>query len=211
MKLKSRLLNWGLLVVIASFAFSACSENELDEREVILSKEYKLVEVTWGKMTGDETECRTFEQNQEVIARKEGTKYSATVYDMLDYEQSSRFFSDDSELFMHLLGDDSYTLFVPSEDITLTDDINCYMRGGAKVPFALDVYRFDTNDNSYQKSTSEAPFKLESKSIIEEYHVTATYRACFKEVDGDETVEIIGKWKGVYYRCKHSVYVSKPL
>lgn len=211
MELKSKLLNCGLFVVIASFAFSACSENELDEREVILSKEYQLVEVTWGKMAEDETECRTFEQNQEVIARKEGTKYSATVYDMLDYEQSSRFFSDDPELFMHLLGDDSYTLFVPSEDITLTDDINCYMRGGVKVPFALDVYRFETDDNSNQESTSDAPFILESKSIIEEYNVTATYRACFKEVNGDETVEIIGKWKGVYYRCKHSMCTSKPL
>lgn len=169
------------------------------------------MEVTWGKMAEDETEWRTFEQNQEVIARKEGTKYSATVYDMLDYEQSSRFFSEDPELFMHLLGDNSYTLFVPSEEFTLTDDVNWRVSGGSKVPFALDVYRFGTDNNSYQKSTSEAPFKLESKSIIEEYHVTATYRACFKEVDGAETIEIIGKWKGVYYRCKHSVYISNPL
>lgn len=211
MELKSKLLNCGLFVVIASFAFSACSENELDEREVILSKEYQLVEVTWGKMAEDKTECRTFEQNQEVVARKEGTKYSATVYDMLDYEQSSQFFSDDRELFMHLLGDDSYTLSVPSEDFTLTDNINLHISGGIKMPFALDVYRFDTNDNSHQKSTSEAPFKLESKSIIEEYHVTATYRACFKEVDGNRTVEVIGKWKGVYYRCKHHVCTVLPL
>lgn len=211
MELKSKLLNCGLFVAIASFAFSACSENELDEREVILSKEYQLVEVTWGKLAEDETTCRTFEQNQEVIARKEGTIYSATVYDMLDYEQSSRFFSDDPELFMHLLGDNSYTLFVPSEEFTLTNDINWRVSGGSKVPFALDIYCFDTDNNSYQKSTSDTPFVLESKSVIGEYHVTATYRACFKEVDGDETIEIIGKWKGVYYRCKHSMCTSKPL
>lgn len=211
MKAKIELSKIGLFVAIASFAFSACSENELDEREVILSKEYQLVEVTWGKLAEDKTECRTFEQNQEVVARKEGAKYSATLYDMLDYEQSSRFFSDDQELFMHLLGDNSYTIFVPSEGFTSTDDVYCRVSGGAEVPFALDVYRFDTNDNSYQKSTSEAPFKLESKSIIEEYHVTATYRACFKEVDGNRTVEIIGKWKGVYYRCKHHVCTILPL
>lgn len=211
MKAKIELSKIGLFVAIASFAFSACSENELDEREVILSKEYQLVEVTWGKLAEDETECRTFEQNQEVIARKEGAKYSATLYDMLDYEQSSRFFSDDQELFMHLLGDNSYTIFVPSEGFTSTDDVYCRVSGGAEVPFALDVYCFYTNNNSKQKSTSEAPFKLESKSIIEEYHVTATYRACFKEVDGDETVEIIGKWKGIYYRCKHSTCFVKPL
>ena len=211
MELKSRLLNCGLFAAIASLVFSACSKNELDEREVMLSKEYRLVEVTWGKMAEDETTCRTFEQNQEVVARKEGTKYSATLYDMLDYEQSSQFFSDDQELFMHLLGDNSYTLFVPSEEFTLTDNIDWKVSGGPKVPFALDVYRFDIDNNPNQKSTSDVPFVLECKSMIEEYHVTATYRACFKEVDGDGTVEIIGKWKGLYYKCKHSAYVSKPL
>lgn len=209
MELNGKLLKNALLAGMIIITFSACSA-ELSERDEILSKEYQLEEVTWTRMLGDEITCRTFDESREVIAERKGTEYSATIFPLEDYIQSSQFFSDDPELFMHLVGTTSNKLSIPSEDVSLSDN-NMSIAGGVQVPFLLEMYDFEPDSYSKSEFTLEEPFKVQGSSTIEEYKVTATYQAIFKEVSSEKKIEITGKWKGVYYRCRNSNYACFPL
>lgn len=209
MELNGKLFKNALIAGIAIITFSGCSA-ELSERDEILSKEYQLEEVTWIRMPGDEVTCRTFDESQEVVAERKGTGYSAIIFPLEDYIQSSQFFSDDPELFMHLVGSTSNKLFVPSEGASLSDN-KMFIAGGAQVPFLLEWYGFEPNSYSPHELTAEEPFKAQGSSTIEEYQVIATYQAIFKEVNSEKKIEITGKWKGVYYRCRNSKISSLPL
>lgn len=206
MKSLSKLFRTILFAGLALFAFTACSNDdgdENDERENILSKEYQLENIKWGAMSEDETTCRTFDDVEEIIANKYDKGYEATIRSLEDYEHSSQFFSDDPELFMHLIDKVTTNISIPSESSFSTKDIFYSIETSAKAPLSLKAYIYPNDDKSYQRVSCEAPFKVQSTAKIEEYQVSATYLATFKEVNGNETVEITGKWKGVYYRCKY--------
>ena len=203
MKPLNKLFRTTLFTGLALFVFTACSNDENNEREKILSKEYQLENIKWGVMPEDETTCRTFDDVDEIIANKYDKGYKATITYLQDYEQSSQFFSDDPELFMHLIGEATNSLSIPSESTFSIKNTFYSVESSTKAPFSLKAYKFPTEDRSYEQVTSEGPFKIKSTAKIEEYQVSATYCAIFKEVNGNETVEITGKWKGVYYRCKY--------
>lgn len=204
----SKLFRNGLLVGITLFAITACSEDEMTERENIFSKEYQLEEIVWETMAGDETISRTFEESHETSSQKISEKlYSATVNTVQDVKQSSIFFSNDPELFIHLIGTTPFSIPVPSKDLnTATSSSN--ITSGIRVPFSLEKYIFPTLDNSSQTVTIEVPFKVKSIWTIEESQVSATYRARFKDVKGGHEVEITGKWKGLFYNIKHQTFTT---
>lgn len=202
MKPLSKLFRTTLFTGLALFAFTACSNDDNNEREKILSKEYQLENIQWGAMSEDETTCRTFDDVKEIIANKYDKGYKATINHLQDYEHSSQFFSDDPELFMHLIGEATNSLSIPSESSFSTKNTFYSLESPTKAPFSLKTYKFPLEDKSYQQVASEVPFKVKSTAKIEEYQVSATYRAIFKEVNSNKTVEITGKWKGIYYRCK---------
>lgn len=210
MKLISKSFKEVLFVGMVLCVFSACSEDELSEREEVLSKEYELVDIVWGKMTEDETTCNTFDNIQEVKGDPNGTKYSVFIFPLEKYSQSSRFFTDDPELFMHLAGTNPPMLSIPAEDSSLSTDITWHLTSTVRVPLGLETYNFPPNSYSTHQLEVEEPFTIQCTSVIDEYHVTATYRANFKEVNGNGNVEIGGKWEGIYYRCRDSKLIHLP-
>lgn len=210
MKLISKSFKKVIFVGMVLCVFSACGEDELGEREEALSKEYELVDIVWGKMTEDETTCNTFTDVREVKGESYGTKYSVFIFPLEKYSQSSQFFTDDPELFMHLAGTNPPMLSIPSEDSSLSTDITWHLTSIVRVPLGLEVYNFPPDNYSTHQLEIEEPFKIQCTSVIDEYHVTATYRASFKEVNGNGNIEIEGKWKGVYYRNKNSTLIHLP-
>lgn len=209
MKPLSKLFRTTLFTGLALFAFTACSNDDNNEREKILSKEYQLENIKWGVMSEDETTCRTFDDVKEIVANKYDKEYKATINHLQNYEHSSQFFSDDPELFMHLIGEATNNLSIPNESTFSTKNTFSQIESSTKAPFSLKAYKFPLEDKSYQQVKSEGPFKVKSTAKIEEYQVSATYCATFKEVNGNETVEITGKWKGIYYRCIHQKSVTE--
>lgn len=79
-----------------------------------------------------------------------------------------------------------------------------------RVPLGLEIYNFPPNSYSAHQLEVEEPFTIQCISVIDEYHVTATCQANFKEVNGNGNVEIEGKWKGIYYRNRNSTLTHLP-
>lgn len=209
MELNGKLFENALIVGMVFFTLSAC--NGLDERDEILSKEYQLEDIVWGKMADDETSFRTYEETKEYVAESYGTKYRANIFPLEDYMLSSQFLSDDPELFNHLIGVNPPMLSIPSENSELSADLNWHVRSATEVPLELEVYSFAPDSYSKDEIEADVPFKIQASFTIEEYHVAATYKACFKEINGNGSIEIVGKWKGLYYRCKNTVFKSASL
>lgn len=204
MEQKNKLFRNALFAGMALFAFTACS-NDDDPSSNVFNKEYKLVEVEWTQMVDDEITSRAFDEVKEIVATKSSVdEYSAEFLQLEDYQQTSQFLSDDPELFKHLTGTTPDMIFIPFEGFS-TIGTYYHITGGNQAPFSLDAYNYPSSERVSQKVSSKAQFVLRNTSTIEETRMSATYRAYFKEVDGDDKIEITGKWKGVFYSCTYSM------
>ncbi len=196
----NKLFRNALFTGMILFAFTACS-NDDDPASKVFNEEYKLVKIKWAKMADDEITCKTFEDTQKAIAEKCMEGYTASIKDLEYYTQSSQFFSDDPELFSHLAGVIPDTLSIPNEYFLPASTLSS-IKSASGAPLSLKMYNFPPDSYTVNGTITQERCILQVVSRIEEYQVSATYYAYFKGVSSGNEIEITGKWKGTYYRCK---------
>lgn len=198
--LKSFLKISYLLIFILSL--SACS----DDKEV---PNYELQHIMWKLGEGDGVEY--LEKKIEPLVYKNPTTESRniTFCETDEIEETSQFYIENPILLNIVKGN---SIEVPITDTTsILNEKYGYLVGNFRAPF-------DINENILPKTsiatsilelTPNTQVKIEG--FIKVKKITASYKAILKDKESESTIEVEGKWIGIFQNGSNIIFTSTPI
>lgn len=188
-----KLLRTGLFAMIVLCGASACSND--DEP---IAKNYELKEVAWTMQDNDEIKIIKQTAPGFFVDNNTDQDMEVEVSPTADVQQSSFFYTSDSDLFQ-LLVQAPIEIHVPNGLTPLPSDDFSYIYSGPKVLFSLEKQSIPLTIEITHKSTIPPHHRLIYSHIISLREVNATFRARFTETNTGEELEITGKWMGKFF------------
>lgn len=194
-----RLLRTGLFAVIVLWGASACSDN--DSINEIKESGYTFKDIEWAILEDDAMETSYINIAPEIFTNETDVEQPVTFCSVDGYNQTSQFYSDNPDYFQ-LLTQIPIDVSIPSGETAF--DGFFHTSGGPQVPLSLEEHLYPPH--SYSKSSFKLPpnHMVTFSATIIERKVSATYRAYFTGNDSGKQIEIMGKWKGIYYTSCNS-------
>ncbi len=198
--LKSFLKISFLLIFILSL--SACS----DDKEV---PNYELQHIMWKLGEGDGVEYLE-KKIKPLVYTNPTTESRNVIFDETDeIEETSQFYIDDPILLNTVK---EKFIEVPITDTTsFLDKEYGYLVSNLKVPFDINENILPPRIVATSSFEIKPNMQVSMEGIIKLKKITAYYKAILKDIDNGSSIEIEGKWVGVFHNGSDIVYTNTPI